>query len=127
MLKKSITWNWTHLEQQAFELAKEVLSSAPVMAYPMDSQPYRIYSDACDYGLAAILQQIQPMVIKDLKGTKAHDKLLRAFESGEPVPVLAPRFTKREDMTEGASWEDNWAEILGARGARAGGELRTWA
>ena len=52
------------------------------------------------------------MVIKDLKGTKAYDKLLRAFESGEPVPVLAPHFTKREDMTEGASWEDNWADIF---------------
>ena len=56
LLKKSITWKWTHLEQQAFELAREALSSAPVMAYPMKSQPYRIYSNACDYGSAAMLQ-----------------------------------------------------------------------
>lgn len=76
-LKKKTVWQWTHLEQHAFELAKTALAAAPVMAYPVWGMPDRLYSDACDFGLAAILQQVQQVQIKDLRGTKIYDKLKR--------------------------------------------------
>ena len=63
-------WRWTERQQEAFELCKQVLTNAPVRAYAMPDLPYRLYSDACDFGLAAILQQVQPIAIKDLKGTR---------------------------------------------------------
>lgn len=88
LLKKNAIWRWTDLEQEAFNLSKEVLTSAPVRAYAIPGLGYRLYSDACDYGLAAILQQIQPIRIRDLKGTKTYEKLLAAFEKGECVPKL---------------------------------------
>ncbi|QRW27784.1 Retrovirus-related Pol polyprotein from transposon [Rhizoctonia solani] len=59
LLKKGTAWSWEEKEQQAFELAKEALASAPVMAYPIIGKPYRLYTDACDYGLGGILQQVQ--------------------------------------------------------------------
>jgi hypothetical protein len=64
LLQKNAEWKWTHLEQHAFELAKQALVSAPIMAYPILGMPYRLYTDAGDIGLAAILQQIQPIAIK---------------------------------------------------------------
>ena len=50
LLKGSVKWDWTKVHSEAFELCK-----------------YRLYSDACDFGLAAILQQVQRIQLKDLK------------------------------------------------------------
>src|SRR5436190_23626468 len=56
LFKKDKPWEWTQLEQEAFDVCKQVLVSAPVMAHPNHRKPYHIYSDACDYGVTAILQ-----------------------------------------------------------------------
>ena len=116
LLKKGSSWKWSELEQHAFELAKTALSSAPVMAYPMTDMPYRLYSDACDYGIAAILQQVQPIQVKDLEGTKLYERLSKAFQSKSPVPQLVTSGTKRKDNMTGGdiediySFKDTWAE-----------------
>ncbi|KAB5587674.1 Retrovirus-related Pol polyprotein [Ceratobasidium theobromae] len=112
LLRKNKEWSWTETEQNAFELAKEALTSAPVMAYPIVGKPYRLYTDACDYGLGAVLQQVQPIKIKDLKGTKVHNLLKKAYEEGKPVPRLAiPASKQRDDVIGGDIWhKDNWEE-----------------
>jgi hypothetical protein len=97
LLKKNNPWTWGSSQQEAFELAKRVLTNAPVRAYAMPGLGYRIYSDACDLGIAAILQQVQPIKIRDLKGTKTYLKLKNAFEKGEPVPSLVLSLSKGED------------------------------
>ena len=71
LLKKGLTWHWSSSQQEAFHLAKTALISSPVRAYAIPGCGYRVYSDACDVGIAAILQQIQPIKIQDLKGTLA--------------------------------------------------------
>ncbi|TFY58005.1 hypothetical protein EVJ58_g6679 [Rhodofomes roseus] len=81
-------WEWNEEQQEAFNLCKQVLINAPVRAYAIPGKPYRLYTDACDYGLAAILQQVQPVKIRDLKGTKVYERLHKAFKKGEPIPSL---------------------------------------
>jgi hypothetical protein len=112
LLKKTTQWKWTELEQQAFELCKQALASAPVMAYPIMSVPYRLYSDACDFGIAAILQQVQPIKIADLKGTKVYDRLRKAYHAKEPVPdlILPVSNSKQRDNMTGRAIGDTWAE-----------------
>src|SRR6201999_3319808 len=83
LLKKETPWHWGEVEQEAFDLSKEVLTQAPVRAYAIPGLGYRIYSDACDYGIAAILQQVQPIAIRDLKGTKAYTRLETAFKENK--------------------------------------------
>src|SRR6202453_4088320 len=70
LLKKEARWDWTNLHTEAFELCKQVLTNAPVRGYAVPGSPYRMYSDACDFGLAAILQQVQKIQLKDLHGTR---------------------------------------------------------
>jgi hypothetical protein len=41
--------------------------------------------DACDYGVAGILQQVQPIKIRDLRGTKIYERLEKAFKAKECV------------------------------------------
>ena len=85
LLKKNSTWDWGSPQQEAFELAKTALIGALVRAHAIPGLRYRVYSDACDVGIAAILQQIQPIRIRDLKGTKGYDKLKSAHEKGLPI------------------------------------------
>ena len=73
LLKKSAEWDWTEVHSEAFELCKQVLVNAPVHGYAKPGSPYRLYLDACDFGLATILQQVQRIQLKDLKGTKAYE------------------------------------------------------
>ena len=61
LLKGSIKWEWTEVHSKAFELCKQVLVNGAVHGYAKPGSPYRLYSDACDFRLAAILQQVQRM------------------------------------------------------------------
>ena len=81
-LKKSTKWEWTKVHSEAFELHKQVLVNAPVCGYAKCRSPYRLYLDACNFGLATTLQQVQRIQLKDLKGTKAYkccDKAVRIW------------------------------------------------
>ena len=115
LLKKGKEWLWSNNEQKAFELCKQALASAPVMAYPIINTSFRLYSDACDYGIAAILQQVQPISIRDLKGTKAYEKLEKAYKDNLPIPDLVipvgPKPDKTDNMAGGAS-TGTWAKIF---------------
>ena len=66
LLKKNTKWKWTDLHTEAFELCKQVLTNAPVQGYVIPGSPYWLYSDACNLGLAAILQQVQKIQLKNL-------------------------------------------------------------
>lgn len=105
LLKKETKWRWEAEHDEAFELCKQTLTNAPVRAYAIPGLPYRVYSDACDYGLAAILQQVQPIRVGDLKGTKVYERLQKAFNQGEPVPTLAVALRKdNSDVPKPGSW-----------------------
>ena len=111
LLKKENKWKWDTEEQNAYDLCKQVLTQAPVRAHAMPGLPYRIYSDACDFALAAILQQIQPMKVKDLRGTKTYELLERAFKAGEPVPDLATHLVKEDsDVPPQKGWSKNFED-----------------
>ncbi|QRW26688.1 Retrovirus-related Pol polyprotein from transposon [Rhizoctonia solani] len=79
LLKKGTDWSWEEKEQQAFELAKEALASAP---------------------------QVQSIKIKDLKGTKAYKYLRGEYDKGNPVPRMTiPASKQRDDVTGGDTWD----------------------
>ena len=61
LLKKENGWHWLEIHQEAFDLCKQVLTNTPVQGYAMPGCTYRVYTDACDYRLAGILQQVQPI------------------------------------------------------------------
>ena len=104
LLKKGSTWEWGGSQQEAFDLAKTALISAPVRAYAVPGLGYRVYSDACDVGIAAILQQIQPIKIRDLKGTKAYEKLKTAYDNGQPIPQMVIPVSKEETLPPPGKW-----------------------
>jgi len=98
------------LHQEAFELSKLALQTAPVLAHPIDSSGYRLYTDASDFGIGAILQQIQPIKIKDLKGTKIYDQLRNHFDKKEEPPQLVIIADKEEICPKASFWSDNFED-----------------
>lgn len=111
LLKKGQEWQWDDIHQEAFELCKQGLVQAPVRAHAMPGRPYRVYSDACDYGLAAILQQVQPIQIRDLQGTRIYERLRRAYLGKEPVPRLVAQISKDfNDVPPPGSWAESFED-----------------
>ena len=57
LTKKGAEWIWTNERQRAFEKLKAVLLTDVVLAYPRTDRPYKLYTDASDYAVGAILVQ----------------------------------------------------------------------
>ena len=57
LLQKKQTFNWKEDQQAAFNKAKRVLTSAPVLAMPDFERPFIIHIDASDLHLVAVLMQ----------------------------------------------------------------------
>ena len=54
---KDQPWQWTDVQQQAFEELKELISRAPVLAYYNPDLPLEIQCDSSKDGLGAVLMQ----------------------------------------------------------------------
>ena len=59
LLHKDHPWKWTRECQEAFQTLKGEIASRPVSAYHDFSKPFRLYTDASNLGLRAILAQKQ--------------------------------------------------------------------
>ena len=57
LTKKGRAFLWDEGCQEAFELLKQVLTSAPILALPRDEGTYILDCDACDDGIGAVLSQ----------------------------------------------------------------------
>jgi len=53
-------WNWGTKEQKAFECLKMAVTTAPILASPQDSEPFRIEADSSDFTSGAVLSQQLP-------------------------------------------------------------------
>ncbi|QRV87090.1 Retrovirus-related Pol polyprotein from transposon [Ceratobasidium sp. AG-Ba] len=113
LLKKETPWEWGPLQKEAFRLIKLALTSAPVLAFPEQDKPFRLYTDASNIGLSGVLQQIQIIEVKDLKETQAFNKLEKAYKEGKPVPKMCTPVPKEEHVMAGgnSTWNsENWLE-----------------
>jgi transposase InsO family protein len=52
-----VPWHWSPECQHAFDSIKAALTSAPVLALPDFTKPFRVICDASDYGIGAVLLQ----------------------------------------------------------------------
>jgi hypothetical protein len=107
LLKKGAKFEWKAEQDIAFQQAKDALAGAPILGHPIQGRLYRLYTDASDFALGASLQQIQPVMIRDLKGTAVYDRLRGAWDANLPVPRLFVNLTK--DVVE-LETKDVWAE-----------------
>ena len=57
LTKNDVKWAWSADEQSAFDALKGLITSAPILASPDNSRPFRIEADSSDFATGAVLSQ----------------------------------------------------------------------
>ena len=89
LTRKDLTFEWTPICQESFEMLKTSLIKEPILTYPDPSLPYVLFTDASKYAWACILTQ-----------EKTHDM------EGKEVKILHP-ITYMSGLFRGSQM--NWA------------------
>ncbi|GJZ56336.1 putative reverse transcriptase domain-containing protein [Tanacetum coccineum] len=70
LTQKGIKFDWGEKEEDAFQLLKQKLCSAPILALPEGSEDFVVYCDASHKGLGAVLMQREKIWRHYLYGTR---------------------------------------------------------
>nr|GEX32254.1 hypothetical protein [Tanacetum cinerariifolium] len=99
--KKAIKFDWGEKEENAFQLIKQKLYSAPILALAKGSEDFMVYCDASHKGLGAVLMQREkerdvPLKVRALVMTISLDlpKQILAAQ----IEALKPENLKKEDV-----------------------------
>ncbi|GJV06457.1 putative reverse transcriptase domain-containing protein [Tanacetum coccineum] len=72
--QKGVKFDWGDKEEAAFQLIKQKLCSAPILALPEGSEDFIIYCDASIKGLGAVLMQREKVIAYASRQLKIHEK-----------------------------------------------------
>ncbi|GJW97747.1 putative reverse transcriptase domain-containing protein [Tanacetum coccineum] len=74
LTQKGIRFDWGKKEENAFQLIKQKLCSAPILALPEGSKDFVVYCDASHKGLGAVLMQREKVIAYASRQLKVHKK-----------------------------------------------------
>jgi transposase InsO family protein len=111
LLRKNVPWTWESEHEKAFQLVKLSLASAPVRGHPIAGGGYRLYTDASNTALAGALQQIQPISVADLKGTRLYERLEKLYHAKKKPPSLVTKLADH-DVLPTNCWAENFDDTV---------------
>src|SRR5258708_17504633 len=59
LTRKLKDWSWGAAKQQAFDVLKSAVTSAPTLTFPSKSSPFHLECDASNFAMVAVLSQQQ--------------------------------------------------------------------
>ncbi|GJW81937.1 putative reverse transcriptase domain-containing protein, partial [Tanacetum coccineum] len=74
LTQKNVKFDWSEKAEAAFQLLKQKLCSAPILALPKGSENFVVYCDASRKGLDAILMQREKVIAYMSHQLKIHEK-----------------------------------------------------
>ncbi|GKE90533.1 putative reverse transcriptase domain-containing protein, partial [Tanacetum coccineum] len=74
LTQKKVKFEWGDKQETTFQLLKQKLCSAPIMALPDGSEDFIIYYNASIIGLGAILMQREKVIAYASRQLKTHEK-----------------------------------------------------
>ncbi|GJY12333.1 putative reverse transcriptase domain-containing protein [Tanacetum coccineum] len=74
LTQKGIKFDWGEKEENAFQLIKQKLCSAPILALPEGSEGFVVYYDASHKGLGVVLMQREKVIAYASRQLKVHEK-----------------------------------------------------
>ncbi|GKA81083.1 reverse transcriptase domain-containing protein, partial [Tanacetum coccineum] len=96
--QKKVKFDWGDKQEATFQLLKEKLCSAPILALPEGAENFIIYCDASHKGLGVVLMQNEKTEARKPKNLKSEDvggMLIEA--SGEPGKLKKEKLEPRAD------------------------------
>ncbi|GJR64600.1 putative reverse transcriptase domain-containing protein [Tanacetum coccineum] len=74
LTQKNVKFDWGEKEETAFQLIKQKLCSAPILALPKGSKNFIVYCDASHKGLGVVLMQNEKVIAYASRQMKIHEK-----------------------------------------------------
>nr|GEY39753.1 putative reverse transcriptase domain-containing protein [Tanacetum cinerariifolium] len=74
LTQKKVKFEWGDKQEAAFQLLKQKLCSAPILALPEGSEDFIVYFDALNKGLGAVLMQREKAILELLKKEELYAK-----------------------------------------------------
>ncbi|GKC50582.1 putative reverse transcriptase domain-containing protein [Tanacetum coccineum] len=74
LTQKSVKFDWGDKAEAAFQLLKQKLCSAPILALPEGSENFVVYCDASHKGLGTVLMQREKVIAYASRQLKVHEK-----------------------------------------------------
>ncbi|GJZ29220.1 putative reverse transcriptase domain-containing protein [Tanacetum coccineum] len=74
LTQKNVNFDWGEKDEAAFQLIKQKLCSAPILALPKGSKNFIVYCDVSHKGLGPILMQNQKVIAYASRQLKIHEK-----------------------------------------------------
>ncbi|GKC97547.1 putative reverse transcriptase domain-containing protein [Tanacetum coccineum] len=74
LTQKKLKFVWGDKQEEAFQLLKQKLCSAPILALPKGTEDFIAYCDASKKGLGAVLMQREKVIAYALRQLKIHEK-----------------------------------------------------
>ncbi|GJX54891.1 putative reverse transcriptase domain-containing protein [Tanacetum coccineum] len=74
LTQKNVKFDWSEKAEAAFQLLKQKLYSAPILALPEGSENFMVYCDASRKGLGAVLMQREKVIAYASRQLKIHEK-----------------------------------------------------
>nr|GEW41042.1 putative reverse transcriptase domain-containing protein [Tanacetum cinerariifolium] len=72
--QKKVKFEWSDKQEATFQLLKQKLCSAPILALPEGCEDFIVYCDASNKGLGAVLMQIEKVISYTSRQLKIHEK-----------------------------------------------------
>ncbi|GJT64013.1 putative reverse transcriptase domain-containing protein [Tanacetum coccineum] len=89
LTQKSVKFDWTKKAEAAFQLLKQKLCSAPILALPEGSENFVVYCNASHKGLGAVLMQKEKVIAYASCQLKIHKKNYTTHDLELGVVVIA--------------------------------------
>ncbi|GJZ15177.1 putative reverse transcriptase domain-containing protein [Tanacetum coccineum] len=131
LTQKGIKFDWGEKEENAFQLIKQKLCSAPILALPEGSEGFVVYCDASHKGLGVVLMQREKVIAYASRQLKVHEKNYTTHDLKLGSVVFALKiwrhylygtrctmFTNHKslqhilDQEELNMWQHRWLELL---------------
>ncbi|GJW79054.1 putative reverse transcriptase domain-containing protein [Tanacetum coccineum] len=74
LTQKNVKFDYREKEEAAFQLIKQKLCSAPILALPKGSKNFIVYCDTLHKGLGAVLMQNEKVIAYASRQLKIHEK-----------------------------------------------------
>nr|GFA32154.1 putative reverse transcriptase domain-containing protein [Tanacetum cinerariifolium] len=74
LTQKKVKFEWGDKQEEAFQVIKQKLCSAPILALPEGSEDFVVYCDASIKGLGAVLMQREKVIAYRSRQLKVHEK-----------------------------------------------------
>ncbi|GJX63336.1 putative reverse transcriptase domain-containing protein [Tanacetum coccineum] len=101
LTQKNVKFDWSEKTEVAFQLLKQKLCSAPILALPEGSENFMVYYDASRKGLGRVLMQREKVIAYASRQLKIHEKNYTTHDLELGAIILEAQVEARKEENYG--------------------------